>query len=285
MSEFHEPIKRISNVLVITAIIGLVASIYLTYQHYAILSNPNVHSFCDVSNFFSCSEVNSSKYAEFLNTPVALIGVLYFIVALVFSIKSLKNGYYYNILVATHLLGLFSVLYLVYAEWVLSTVCLICTIVHIMILAGLITGIVGLKMSNQHFSKNVFVGYHKKVLVYLIIGLLIVGYNFFLSDSGKGLPFSFAQCLTEKGVVMYGSYTCSVCLAEKKLFGPSFKYLNYVECHPAGPNADLKKCRKVPVEAYPTWTLETNGTIVKKEVGYLNDRQLSIFAECELPKY
>ena len=47
----------------------------------------------------------------------------------------------------------------------------------------------------------------------------------------------FAKCLTQKSVVMYGAYWCPHCQAQKKLFGSSFKYVNYVEC-----TKDIKKC-------------------------------------------
>ncbi|MFA6256465.1 MAG: hypothetical protein WC606_04745 [Candidatus Absconditabacterales bacterium] len=41
---------------------------------------------------------------------------------------------------------------------------------------------------------------------------------------------TFAQCLTAKGVIMYGSATCGHCLNQKSLFGESFQYVTYVEC-------------------------------------------------------
>ena len=270
--------------LVIVAVIGFILSTYLTYHHYQILADPTTQSFCDVSDAFNCSEVNSSAYAEFLNTPVALLGVIYFIVALIFSIKSLKNAHYYKHLSVLHTLGLLSIFYLVYAEWVLQTICIFCTIVHVMIITGLIISIIGLRKTGQRVTKEFLRTYHKQVMAYIIIGVIILGYNLAVGEQSKGLPASFAECLTEKGLVMYGSYTCPHCLAEKKLFGPSFKYVQYVECHPAGPNPDLPRCAKNGVDAYPTWTIERNGTTISKETGYLNARQLSILSECELPE-
>ncbi|MEI8253857.1 MAG: hypothetical protein WCG25_09235 [bacterium] len=29
---------------------------------------------------------------------------------------------------------------------------------------------------------------------------------------------------------MYGTETCSHCIAQKELFGDSFKYINYIDC-------------------------------------------------------
>ena len=41
---------------------------------------------------------------------------------------------------------------------------------------------------------------------------------------------TFAQCLTDKGVTMYGSVNCPHCLSQKAMFGESFQYVTYVEC-------------------------------------------------------
>ena len=38
---------------------------------------------------------------------------------------------------------------------------------------------------------------------------------------------SFAKCLSEKGVVMYGEDWCKFTNAQKGMFGKSFKYVNY----------------------------------------------------------
>lgn len=60
----------------------------------------------------------------------------------------------------------------------------------------------------------------------------------------------FSKCLTNKGVIMYGAYWCSHCKAQKAEFGPSFKYINYVECTEK-PN----ECTAAGVEGYPTWKI------------------------------
>lgn len=40
---------------------------------------------------------------------------------------------------------------------------------------------------------------------------------------------NFTKCLTKKSI-MYGSRTCMYCREQKRMFGDSFKYINYVEC-------------------------------------------------------
>ncbi len=62
-----------------------------------------------------------------------------------------------------------------------------------------------------------------------------------------------AQCLTEKGVVMYGAYWCGHCNNQKLAFGDSWQYITYQECDPAGENGNREACLEAGVKAYPTW--------------------------------
>jgi len=66
---------------------------------------------------------------------------------------------------------------------------------------------------------------------------------------GKSITYdSFAECLTEKGFVMYGSQYCGYCAKQRELFGDSFKLVNYVECTE---NEDL--CMEKGIQGVPTW--------------------------------
>lgn len=84
----------------------------------------------------------------------------------------------------------------------------------------------------------------------------------------------FAQCLAEKGVIMYGADWCAHCQKEKKEFGSAFKYVPYVECP-----RDPKKCMEKGVDGYPTWILD-NG---KKLVGEQGLEKLARESGCLLP--
>jgi len=61
---------------------------------------------------------------------------------------------------------------------------------------------------------------------------------------------SFAQCLTEKNVKMYGTDWCSYCQNQKKAFGSSFQYINYTDC-----DKYRQECLDAGVEGYPTWII------------------------------
>jgi len=110
----------------------------------------------------------------------------------------------------------------------------------------------------------------------VLVSLLV----FFISSvQSKPGPYdSFSQCLTEKGVTMYGAYWCPHCANQKKLFGSSFKYVTYVECDSKGPDAQPELCQQKGIESYPTW--EINGQMQSGEI------PLPVLAEksgCVLP--
>lgn len=64
---------------------------------------------------------------------------------------------------------------------------------------------------------------------------------------------AFAQCLTEKGTTMYGTFWCPHCAKTKKMFGPSFHYIKYVECDPRGDNEQSEFCIEKGIDKYDTW--------------------------------
>ncbi|MEK7193409.1 MAG: hypothetical protein AAB652_01325 [Patescibacteria group bacterium] len=71
----------------------------------------------------------------------------------------------------------------------------------------------------------------------------------------------FAQCLSEKGVTMYGADWCPHCQNEKRAFGDSFRFVPYVEC-PKEPN----RCIAAGINGYPTWVF-ADGTRFEGEQG------------------
>lgn len=84
---------------------------------------------------------------------------------------------------------------------------------------------------------------------------------------------SFAQCLKEKGITMYGAGWCPHCQNEKKAFGDSFKFVPYVEC-PDEP----KRCLDAGVTGYPTWIFPHG----EKLVGEQGLQKLSEESGCTL---
>lgn len=100
----------------------------------------------------------------------------------------------------------------------------------------------------------------RKSLFFVIGGVLlvlavIIGY--FLMKGGSaaqpGQYDQFAQYLTDRGVIMYGTEWCAHCKNQKELFGSSFQYINFIDC-----DKNPQACSAAGVSSYPTWRI--NGT-------------------------
>ena len=124
------------------SVLGLLAAGTSTYVHYRLLAEPSYTSFCDVGATFNCTQVYTSRFGQVWNTPVALMGVLWFAGTLLLvtvggrasvSARDHIPGYVF----ALSTIALAAVLYLAYASWfVLGTACLLCLVVY-----GAVTGI------------------------------------------------------------------------------------------------------------------------------------------------
>ena len=124
--------------------------------------------------------------------------------------------------------------------------------------------------ANQTINRS-----HMKLLkIFILIA-------FTLSLSGCGEQQNdytkLAQCLAEKGVVMYGSITCSHCTKVKKAFGDAFQYMKYIECSPQADLEGAKKCREDGIEAYPTFKF-SDGT---EALGEQTPEELALRVGCE----
>ncbi len=95
---------------------------------------------------------------------------------------------------------------------------------------------------------------------------------------------SFAQCLKDEGLKMYGSMTCSICAKQKTLFGESFQYIGEVECHPRGKNPQTDLCLQKDIQKTPTWILEKDGIETKRLIGYQTLEILSELSGCSMEK-
>ena len=105
--------KRLKQITIALAILGLLVSIYMTI--YKITSNDNM---CLGSG--DCSTVNASRYAEVNGIPVALIGVLGYAAIIGIHWLERKNEFFEDngsmILFGISLIGFLFTLWLVYVE-------------------------------------------------------------------------------------------------------------------------------------------------------------------------
>jgi len=90
----------------------------------------------------------------------------------------------------------------------------------------------------------------RNILIFGGILLLAIAFYLFFRPNPNGQYDEFAQCLTEKGIKMYGTNWCSYCQRQKDMFGSSFKYINFVDC-----DKNRQECLSAEVDGYPTWKI------------------------------
>lgn len=78
------------------------------------------------------------------------------------------------------------------------------------------------------------------------------------TNSGDNVDYlnKLAKHLSDKGVVLYGSFKSEDSNAQRNIFGEAAKLLNYVECDSLGENANPDECAGQKIEVYPTWIYE-----------------------------
>lgn len=110
----------------------------------------------------------------------------------------------------------------------------------------------------------------KTIFTLLIVSLLAMSG----CTNKPGEYDTFANCLTEEGLIMYGTSWCKYCNLQKEDFGNSFDNVNFVDC-----DKDKSRCNLAKIEAYPTWTYRQ-----EKFNGKQSLEKLSEISGCELIK-
>ncbi len=119
----------------------------------------------------------------------------------------------------------------------------------------------------------------KKTLIAGIIATM-----FILTACGKQVQTSkyesFAQCLTDEGVKMYGAYWCPHCQRQKEMFDGAFDNATYVECSLPNRQGQTQVCKMEGISTYPTWEF-SDGSRVE---GVIQLQRLSNLTGCPLPQ-
>lgn len=89
-----------------------------------------------------------------------------------------------------------------------------------------------------------------------------------------------AACLRDNGWVMYSSFTCSACRAQRKAFGAAFSAITEIECNPHAPNAEVARCVEKKILKTPTWIQEKAGIETNRLTGFQKLEVLAQHVEC-----
>ncbi len=125
----------------------------------------------------------------------------------------------------------------------------------------------------------------KRLTRLIVIAVIILASFLFLNSlssapAGPARLDDFAKCLAEKKVMMYGAYWCSHCQNQKKEFGNSFQYVDYVEC-----TKEPQRCLDAGVQSYPTWIFpkSASDSASPRLQGEVSLEKLAELSGCALP--
>ena len=117
------PRRSVLTAIMVLSVLGLAISSLSLVNHYS--TSPT--SYCSFGENFSCDIVNRSIYSRVFGVPVALIGMIGYVLLGLFSWLTRRGNDQRGFLVAGALVGLGFSLYLTYLEkYVLATWCILC---------------------------------------------------------------------------------------------------------------------------------------------------------------
>ena len=246
--------KYFKAAILILSVIGFLISVYLTYLHYT----EGQSAFCSQGS--DCDVVRQSSYSAILGIPVALLGAVGYALIIWFNYVSLARSTRWVLLYTISLAGFLFSAYITYLEiFVIKAICPYCVV------SALIMTVIFIMLAYRKSELCPKLSSLKTaVLTICVLAVVIIGSSAFQSDpldfaNGTGTATSFqlglAKHLRTKGAVMYGSYKCPHCNAQKALFGDAARYMVYVECDPQGKDAKPTLCLSRGIVHYPTWEI------------------------------
>jgi uncharacterized membrane protein len=130
----------------IPAVLGLVAAGYLTVEHYSSATTLA----CPESATINCAKVTTSSYSHFAGVPMALGGLIYFMVMVgLLTPAAWRLRVLDWVRVAGAAVGVLSVFYLLWAElFKIDAICLWCSVVHLCTIA-MFAGVVWYTMAER----------------------------------------------------------------------------------------------------------------------------------------
>eukprot|EP01132_Coremiostelium_polycephalum_P000493 gene493-621_t len=268
-------------------IMGVLGFINLAFSFYLAFGNIESGT-CDVSSTVSCSTVIKSSYGEIANVPVAVFGITWNICLLIAIWRIMIEDRITHFITALYIwcsVGIGFVLYFIIAEYLIGAICPFCTIVHVIncVLMYFSFRLYCDLRSPPHIGL-VASSLKNYIITGLVFHLLLIGmYNY---SSPVTYNQTFAQCLTSKHMVMYGSSSCHACQNQKAMFvlkdkepeESPWKYIKFVECR------DGDACVDKNIQRYPTWIKfsEDGETELARKEGVMNKFELSKMSGCPL---
>lgn len=203
-----------------------------------------------------CDIVQGSRYSRFLGVPVALWGLLTYLVLLGLVISRGKPMQRWKRLFAVALIGLGVSLYLTAAGAIaLQAFCAWCLVSLAVILSIFVLVVLDRPKTAGEFVWGPYLGKLSIVLVAVLAVMQATAMGWLGPREDPRLT-ALAQHLERTGAKFYGAFWCPVCQQQKDRFGAAAEALPYVECNPAGRSGPLAfECVSANVTNYPTWVI------------------------------
>lgn len=286
MNFFEERAKKAVVWLFFILSVLSFASAWYLFQEYGAGGAARDHkdAFCNITDAFNCTAVNTSPYAYAFGVPFSFLGIFYFAGLLFLVLRAMRRKVerkFFDIF-AYSVAGVLFVLYFWYAEIVIGAFCVLCIVVHGAIIVTAVLSYVYARKEEDVAFSSLARSYGAKTLAVVGIVAVIASGLFLVRQEKYKESKRFVECLQERGVVMYGSYVCPACISNKRVFGPAEKDLPYIECHPNGPNTQTELCREKGIRATPTWIIERDGEEIERAVGFMGKEELAAFSGCSL---
>ena len=119
----------------VLCVLGLLDSAYLTYEHFT----SSATLACSDTGAINCLKVTTSSYASIAGVPVAVLGLVFFVVMTGLCLPAAwrsPSPAVHRARLGASVVGLLMVFYLVYVElFRLDAICLWCTFVHVLTFA------------------------------------------------------------------------------------------------------------------------------------------------------
>lgn len=270
--------KRIIIFMLFLAVLGIIISGHLVEQHYY----PDLKGSGIVTHeLFSVSVLNTSYFSEAFGVALAVFGMLWFILIALMTWLSFDHPEkHLNGVMLLHLLSIPVVIYLIIAEILLKIIGPYATSIHAIIFLSAVCCFFALKKYDIHFSFQSMV---KQALLPLLFFIILsggmIGYVQFAKQPVKNYD-AFAQCLAEKEIKVYVSYTCIICQKTSEMFGSSYRFIEQVECNPKAQVNQADVCKEIGIYTTPTWIIHKGDIPVEAHSGFLNIPALEAFSGC-----
>lgn len=144
--------QKIQKVMLALSVIGLVTAVYLVLVHYT-----EIPLACSTSGLINCNSVLNSTYGYLLGIPVAIYGVVFFIVEIVILLLTFEGktsivALGRDIRILYNTVGLVFVFYLLYAEYSVGHICEYCTVVHIVTVLLFVLSFIRINKKPNYYS-------------------------------------------------------------------------------------------------------------------------------------